>query len=129
MTVKTTTTTLTVAQVAEQLKMTPDGVYKLIRRGKLPAQRVSARNTLVRADDLAEYVASLNARAGQLRSGSGEGVDLEREFEAAHGMAPEAFVAAFKAGHVEDSSLAMASLARAAALVAGRAAQTVRTAA
>ena len=44
---RTQTVHLTVPQVAEQLGMTSDGVYKMMQRGKLAAGRVSERKARV----------------------------------------------------------------------------------
>jgi excisionase family DNA binding protein len=48
-------TLLTAAEVADQLRVSTMTVYRLIRRGELPAVRVG-RNYRVRADDLATYL-------------------------------------------------------------------------
>lgn len=54
---------LTVAEVADQLQMTPDGVYKLIQRGKLEAVRISERKTRIPESAFNRYYAELEARA------------------------------------------------------------------
>ena len=46
---------LTAAEVAEQLRVSTMTVYRLIRRGELPAVRVG-RNYRVRARDLAAFL-------------------------------------------------------------------------
>jgi excisionase family DNA binding protein len=48
-------TLLTAAEVAEQLRVSTMTVYRLIRRGELPAVRVG-RNYRVRASDLETYL-------------------------------------------------------------------------
>lgn len=48
---------LTAAEVAEDLRVSTMTVYRLIRRGELPAVRVG-RNYRVRAEDLEAYLAS-----------------------------------------------------------------------
>jgi excisionase family DNA binding protein len=50
-------TLLTAAEVAEQLRVSTMTVYRLIRRGELPAVRVG-RNYRVRAADLDTYLAA-----------------------------------------------------------------------
>lgn len=50
-------TLLTAAEVAEQLRVSTMTIYRLIRRGELPAVRVG-RNYRVRASDLESYLAS-----------------------------------------------------------------------
>jgi excisionase family DNA binding protein len=49
-------TLLTAAEVAEQLRVSTMTVYRLIRRGELPAVRVG-RNYRVREGDLETYLA------------------------------------------------------------------------
>ncbi len=49
-------TLLTAAEVADQLRVSTMTVYRLIRRGELPAVRVG-RNYRVRATDLDAYLA------------------------------------------------------------------------
>jgi excisionase family DNA binding protein len=47
---------LEVSQVAEILKITPQGVRKIIKSGKLPAQNFGERMTRVKEGDLKEYL-------------------------------------------------------------------------
>jgi excisionase family DNA binding protein len=63
------TTLLTAAEVADQLRVSTMTIYRLIRRGELPAVRVG-RNYRVRRSDLEAYLdgqvvdpASLDLRA------------------------------------------------------------------
>lgn len=49
-------TLLTAAEVADQLRVSTMTIYRLIRRGELPAVRVG-RNYRVRATDLERYLA------------------------------------------------------------------------
>jgi excisionase family DNA binding protein len=46
---------LTAGEVAEQLRVSTMTVYRLIRRGELPAVRVG-RNYRVRSEDLEQYL-------------------------------------------------------------------------
>jgi excisionase family DNA binding protein len=50
---------LTVSQAADQLQMTPGGVYAAIRRGDLPAKRIAGRIAVARADVRAFHHAKL----------------------------------------------------------------------
>lgn len=50
------TSLLTAAEVADQLRVSTMTVYRLIRRGELPAVRVG-RNYRVRGEDLEAYLA------------------------------------------------------------------------
>lgn len=49
---------MTIAEVAAQLNMTRDGVYRLIKIGKLNATRVSGRVLTVEASDLETLINS-----------------------------------------------------------------------
>jgi excisionase family DNA binding protein len=49
-------TLLTAAEVADQLRVSTMTIYRLIRRGELPAVRIG-RNYRVRAEDLDAYLA------------------------------------------------------------------------
>jgi excisionase family DNA binding protein len=59
-------TLLTAAEVAEQLRVSTMTVYRLIRRGELPAVRVG-RNYRVRARDLETYLDGPGRRPRQHR--------------------------------------------------------------
>jgi excisionase family DNA binding protein len=68
------TTLLTAAEVADQLRVSTMTIYRLIRRGELPAVRVG-RNYRVRRSDLEAYLdgqvvdpASLDPTALDLRA-------------------------------------------------------------
>jgi excisionase family DNA binding protein len=50
-----TTRLLTAAEVADQLRVSTMTIYRLIRRGELPAVRVG-RNYRVRSEDLERYL-------------------------------------------------------------------------
>ncbi len=60
---------LTVPQVAAELDMSPDGVYKLIKRGRLPAIRRSERGLRVSRVALAAYLRRLRQSEVGLRQG------------------------------------------------------------
>jgi excisionase family DNA binding protein len=109
---------LTVAEVAEALGMTTDGVYKLIRRDKLPALRLSERGIRVTRWALEAYRDSLNGGGPDTSLPAGR-IDLEdvsAAFEDETGMSPEEWVAAWKRDDVEDSAENNALLVQALAL-------------
>ena len=60
---------LTAAEVAEQLRVSTMTIYRLIRRGELPAVRVG-RNYRVRTQDLDHYLRGQSVEPGS--------VDLDR---------------------------------------------------
>ena len=113
---------LTIPEVAERLQMTPDGVYKLIQRGKLKAIRISERKTRIAAAALAEYEAATQAWVERyLDEYAATAVDNpEEDFVSATGQTPDAWLAAWKRDELEDSAENMQLLAYAAALVFNR---------
>jgi excisionase family DNA binding protein len=97
---------LTVAEVAGMLGMTPDGVYKLIKRDKLPALRLSERGLRVTRWALEAYRDSLNGRGPDTRLPE-DTFDLDAlrtGFEEQTGMSPEDWVAAWKGDAVADTA-------------------------
>lgn len=58
-------TLLTAAEVADQLRVSTMTIYRLIRRGELPAVRVG-RTYRVRATDLDAYLAAQTIAPGDL---------------------------------------------------------------
>lgn len=60
---------LTAGEVADQLRVSTMTVYRLIRRGELPAVRVG-RNYRVRDTDLAAYLDSQVVDPGQIDLGT-----------------------------------------------------------
>lgn len=118
---KTETKYLTVAQVAGHLKMTTDGVYKLIQRGKLDAERVSERKTQVSEASLSAYQERQRNAVAAFRNRSPQPDDtqeLVHKFEAAFKVSPNQFLSDWKAGHIEDTPENMRALARAAGIAA-----------
>lgn len=111
---------LTVGEVADKLQMTPDGVYKLIQRGKLDAVRLSERKTRIPQEAFNRYYAGLEGRADQyLVALPRVTADQARaEFKAATGQEPEAWLAAWKRDELEDSPENMGLLVRASAIQA-----------
>ena len=56
---------LTVAEVADVLRVSDMTVYRLIKAGELPALRVG-KNYRIREDDLERYLATGSVRADEL---------------------------------------------------------------
>jgi excisionase family DNA binding protein len=112
------TTDLTVPQVAERLGMTPDGVYKLIQRGKLDAVRVSARKTRVSETALERYIGRQQAAVERFRTSApvGDPESLRERFVAETSRSPEDWLTAFKRDEIEDTPENMRLLVRAVAL-------------
>jgi excisionase family DNA binding protein len=116
---QTQTTHLTVPQVAGRLGLTADGVYKLIQRGKLEAERLSARKTTVSEEALARYVERQQAAVDRFREQTPTVVDvgaLREQFERETGRSPEDWMTTWKGGAVADTPENMGLLVRAAAL-------------
>jgi excisionase family DNA binding protein len=98
---------LTVPQVAAELGMSSDGVYKLIKRGKLPAVRRSERGLRVSRVVLAAYLRRL--RQGEVPDVGiqevGLGVDqLRAEFERETGLSPREWERRWRADELEDTA-------------------------
>jgi excisionase family DNA binding protein len=109
---------LTVADVAERLQMTPDGVYKLIQRGHLPAIRLSARKLRIPAEGLAAYLDRETIAVTTLSSDA-RTVDpqaLRDEFVRQTGATPEDWLAVWKRDELEDTPENMELAVRAVAL-------------
>jgi len=113
-----TTSHLTVPEVAGELEMSSDGVYKLIRRGKLKAVRVSERKTYISRLALDAYRRRLNGEAPDTqRPRSTASVDeLRLEFERETGYSPEDWIAEWKRERIEDSAKNAQTLVRAVGL-------------
>jgi excisionase family DNA binding protein len=116
---------LTVTEVADTLGITTDGVYKLIKRDKLPALRLSERGLRVTRWALEAYRESLNAGGpdASLPDDTFDLDELARVFEEQTGMAPEEWVTAWKRDEVEDSAENNALLVQALALREQRASE------
>jgi excisionase family DNA binding protein len=108
MTIREQISFLTIPQVAEELEMTRDGVYKLVRRGKLKAVRVSERRMYVSQPALDAYRRRLNGEGPDTRRPeSASASDLRAAFERDTGRTPEQWVADWKANRIEDSAESM----------------------
>lgn len=109
---------LTVAETADRLEMTTDGVYKLIQRGKLDAVRLSARKTRVSAQSLDRYMNASQVWVDRYLSAQPR-IDVQTlrdTFIAEAGMSPESWLTAWKRDQFDDTHENMIMLARAAAL-------------
>jgi excisionase family DNA binding protein len=106
MSTQTALDALTVPQVAAELNMTPNGVYKLIQRGKLGAVRTAARKTRVPREVLDAFKAAQQAKVDAFleQQPVGNPEQLRAQFEQRVGRSPEDFVAAWKADLVEDTA-------------------------
>ncbi|MGP0101441.1 MAG: helix-turn-helix domain-containing protein [Solirubrobacteraceae bacterium] len=98
---------LTIPEVAAELDISTDGVYKLIKRGKLPAIRRSERG--MRVSRVAFDAYRLRLRNGVPPSGLilelNPQVDaLHSEFERETGLSPEGWERRWKTGEIEDSA-------------------------
>jgi excisionase family DNA binding protein len=115
---------LTVGEVADRLQMTPDGVYKLIQRGKLEAVKLSERKTRVPEDAFNRYYARLEAWADRYLAAIPRitAEQARTEFEAATGQTPEAWLTAWKRDELEDTPENMSLLIRVSAIRSAEAA-------
>ncbi len=97
---------LTVGEVADKLHMTPDGVYKLIQRGKLEAVKLSERKTRIPEEAFNRYYENLQARADRYLAATPRitAAAARVEFEATAGRSPEEWLAAWKRDEIEDSA-------------------------
>jgi len=89
---------LTIKEVAAQLEISPNGVYQLIRRGRLASESKSSHGMRVRRDVLAAYQRSL-ARP-TVRAGFAETL---AEFTLATDMSPAEFDRRWAAGEIEST--------------------------
>jgi len=98
---------LTVPQVAAELDITTDGVYKLIKRGKLPAIRRSERGIRISRVAFDAYQRRLrnsetpSAPTPELNT---EMDGLHAEFERDTGLPPHEWERRWKAEEIEDSA-------------------------
>lgn len=106
---------LTVAEVADELEITTNGVYKLIQRGRLPAIKRSERGTRVARWTLDAYKQRLAGHGPDTRrrSVSDDSDALRQAFERETGSAPEEWIARWKAGEIEDDAEHASLLVRA----------------
>ncbi len=110
---------LTVRQVADELGITPAGVYKLKARGKLPAVMLSERGMRFTRWALDAYKRRYVQKLLPDTTLPDTGTDRAAEcalFKEQTGRTPEAWVAAWKRGTIEDTAENGHVLVRAVAL-------------
>lgn len=98
---------LTVAEVADELGMSTSGVYKLIRREKLGAFRLSERKLIVSRIALDAYRRRLKHGPPPPPPLPEARVSLEvliQEFRDATGSEPDQWIEAFSADRIEDTA-------------------------
>jgi excisionase family DNA binding protein len=112
---------LTVPQAAAELSMSPDGVYKLIKRGKLPAIRRSERGMRISRVALAAYIRRLQRGEAAAAPAPEARVDVDQllaEFERKTGLSPREWERRREAREIEDSAENMRLTIRALGLLA-----------
>lgn len=97
---------LTVPEVASELGLTPSGVYKLIKRGRLKAIRRTERGLRVSRLALDAYRRAVERDAFVDRGPQLEGSlgDLRADFEREAGLSPEEWERRWKADELDDSA-------------------------
>jgi excisionase family DNA binding protein len=98
---------LTVPQVAAELDISTDGVYKLIKRGKLPAIRRSERGMRVSRVAFDSYQRRLRHSETPATPIPKPNIDvdlLNAEFERETGLTPRTWERRWKAEEIEDSA-------------------------
>ena len=111
---------LNVSEVAAELDISSDGVYKLIKRGKLPAVRRSERGTRVPRVALDAYKRRL--QHGEIAvpivpETRSEGEDLRAGFVRETGLHPREWTRLWKADELQDSAENMRLTLRALSLL------------
>jgi hypothetical protein len=98
--------------------MTPDGVYKLIQRGKLKGTRLSERKMRVTRAALDRFNADVQRRAEEHLAGftTGTIASLTEAFVTETGLDPVAWLGAWKRDELEDTPENMRLLVRAAGI-------------
>lgn len=104
---------LTVPQVAAELDISMDGVYKLIKRGKLPAIRRSERGMRVAFDAYQRRLRHGETPSMSTPEPNAEMDGLRAEFERDTGLSPREWERRWKAEEIEDSAENMRLLIRA----------------
>ena len=112
---------LTVGEVAAELEMTNDGVYKLIKRGKLEGVRRSERGLRVPQEALADYQRRLVERPRAVSVELTSSSRARADFEADTGISPAEWQRRWKTDEIEDTVDNMILTVRALALMAAEA--------
>ncbi len=94
---------LKVAEVAAELEISPDGVYKLIKRGKLPAVRLSERGTRVPRVALDAYRRRLGGENQLPAFSQMSAPDSTALFMVDTGLTPFEWSRRWKASDLEDT--------------------------
>lgn len=103
---------MTIKQVADELEITPHGVYRLIERGRMTAVKVSARQTYILRSELDAYKRTFSSpRTNRVSTLMPERLT---NFVLATGMRPDEFLEAWKIRSVEETpeSIRLAGQAR-----------------
>jgi excisionase family DNA binding protein len=113
---------LTISEVSAELEISKDGVYKLVKRGKLPAIRLSERGMRISRLALDAYKRRLRGEQPLLHSSldyeSAENAEqLRDEFDHQTGMTPQEWDRRWRANEIEDSADNMQLTIRALALL------------
>jgi len=98
---------LSIPQVAAELDISTDGVYKLVKRGKLPAIRRSERGMRVSRAAFDAYQRRLRDGETTPVSTAEANVEIEREnaeFERDTGCSPREWEHRWKTEEIEDSA-------------------------
>jgi excisionase family DNA binding protein len=110
---------MTIPEVAGELHISKDGVYKLVKRGKLPAVRRSERGMRVSRAALDAYQRRLHQGAPEVPATRPVELDgLLADFERETGRSPQEWQGLWKADEMEDTAANMRLTIRALALLA-----------
>jgi excisionase family DNA binding protein len=109
---------LTIPEAAARLQMTPDGVYKLVQRGKLKAVRLSARKTRISRHALERYINATQAWVDRYLDDAPvtDLNALRATFVATAGVSPEEWLTRWKRDEIADTPENMRMLVQAIAL-------------
>jgi len=116
---------LTVPQVASELGLTPSGVYKLIKRGRLKAIRRTERGLRVSRLALDAYRRALEEEVDGGSQSEASSGDLRADFERKTGVSPEEWERRWKADELDDSAENMRLTVRALGLRSAERGSTV----
>jgi excisionase family DNA binding protein len=118
---------LTVPQVASELGLTPSGVYKLIKRGRLKAIRRTERGLRVSRLALDAYRRAVEGEVDGGSQSEASSGDLRADFERKTGVSPEEWERRWKADELDDSAENMRLTVRALGLRSAERGSTVST--
>lgn len=100
---------VTVSEAAELMGMTPDGVRKCIRSGRLVAVKRSERKTLVSRLSIQSYQDRLNGKSPALPASAPPVEPAARieSFRQRHGVEPDVWLGAWRKQAYEDTAAVM----------------------